>query len=150
MQRDDLFACPAWAGALISAALCLFSLLLVFIIYVAIEAIGTPLQLPGWPCTAPDQHPHGRQQYVVGRATAHYRHYRKPRRPGHKSSAHELPEFGQAGEQGAAVYLADRRHGLQQFALDLPRGEFLMRCSICFSTCSTCRRMKRSIALILC
>jgi hypothetical protein len=29
------------------------------------------------------------------------------------------------------------------------RGEFLMLCSICFSTCSICPRIKRSIALML-
>src|SRR5215813_9011715 len=36
--------------------------------------------------------------------------------------AHELPELGQTGEQRAAVYFADGRHGLQQFALGLPQG----------------------------
>jgi len=36
--------------------------------------------------------------------------------------ARELPELGQTGEQCAAVYFADRRHGLQQFALGLPLG----------------------------
>ena len=63
--------------------------------------------------------------------------------------ARELPEFGQAGELVLLFTLPIEGMDSSSSRLACHRGEFLMLCSICFSTCSICRRIKRSIALML-